>query len=79
MAPQTTSTCVYQIIDEEDGFTQGIFTDLEAAKVAALKLCADRKWDNAQINRILLNQVGPYSEEMDCVWTVREGCETPTP
>jgi hypothetical protein len=68
---------VYQIIDVEDMFTHGIYTDLEGAKTAARKLKKDRGFEDVQINVIPLNRIGRYSEEINGIWSVEGGDESP--
>jgi hypothetical protein len=68
---------VYQIVDGSDLFTHGIFDNLDYAKNAARSLYErDQKYFNiVQINRIPLNVIGAYSEEMNPIWSLQNGDE----
>jgi len=77
MATSSSSVWLYQIVDGDDLFTHDIFDDFERAKTAALELQERRRFSGMQINRIPMNKVGHYSEEMHCVWTTAEGDGVP--
>jgi len=63
-----TKQTLYQIVDS-DMFLVGIFDDLDVAKTEVDDLYK-KKGGFYQINQILLNTVGNWSEQMDEVYTI---------